>query len=399
MAQCKYCKIINQSDREYKIRKATKDLKSDFPRCDWHWRFVCSKCDRNLIYHAVSYCPGTGSFMCMRCSPQHKMIKSKFWAWKYYYSIWCETCGKYHPALDWLEYTGRHPWQVDVSALRSKLGLYPVNKLKPWVFLRWASGKYAKPSMAEIEKRWNQGADVWDAGYNKYGDAYRRDLFNPALFPLIGKVKGKKVLDAGCGTGYMSRILAERGARVTGVDLSKRFIEICRQYEKKKPLGIKYYKADLSRMPRIASSQFDLIISIYVLCDVRDYDRAIKEISRVMKKNGRFLMLIEHPCFSWQSGGWVRIPVDSQRNEDMPYIKISDYFRRGTMESSWGKLPILLTFYRPLSDYFHSMKKHGLVVLDLIEPRPRKKAILTRPADWGHEDRIPPVLIIEAKKT
>lgn len=398
MADCRYCAIIREHDRKYKIKKATKDLQSDFPRCDWHWQFLCGKCGRGIIYHAVAYCPKTYNFICIKCSPRHRKVKGKFWAWEYYYDIWCNTCNRYHPALDRLEYGGNHPWQIDAAARRTNSGLNPDDKVKPWGYIRWASGKNAKPSQSEVEKRWSKGADVWDAGYKKYGDAYRRNLFNPALFPLIGNVKGKRVLDAGCGTGYMSRILAERGAKVTGVDLSKRFIEICENYEKNEPRGIKYFQADLGRMPRIAASQFDLVVSIYVLCDVRDHVRAIKEISRVMKKNGRFLMLIEHPCFSWQSGGWIRMPVDSHRVEDMPYLKIDKYFRKGTLEGTWGKLPVLLTFYRPLSDYFHAMKKHGLVVLDLIEPRPIKKALRDRPAEWDREDRIPPVLIIEAKK-
>ena len=211
-------------------------------------------------------------------------------------------------------------------------------------------------------------------------------------------MKGKRVLDAGCGQGYLARLLAERGAHVIGVDLSKRFIEIARQYEKKNSLGIKYIKADLAHVTQLKNNCFDLIVSVYVLCDVRDYDKAVGEMARVLKPGGRFIFLIEHPCFNWQSGGWKRVPADSLRTEDSMYLMVKDYFRRGTQESQWGKLPLLLTFIRPLSDYFHSLKKHGFVVRDLIEPRPRRSALRTHPVEWGEENRVPPVLIIEAWK-
>jgi ubiquinone/menaquinone biosynthesis C-methylase UbiE len=266
------------------------------------------------------------------------------------------------------------------------------------VYLDWAPARFQNPSLKQVQERWDAGAEIWNAGYTKYGDAYRRIIFNPALFPLIGNVKGMKILDAGCGSGYMSRLLAEKGATVTGVDLSGKFIEIAKQYEKERQLGITYLRANLARLPQLSDASFDLVVSIYVLCDVRDCDRAIGELSRVLKRNGRLIFLIEHPCFNWNTGGWERIPKDSERTEDWLYLKVDNYFKRGTQECRWGKLPMLLTFYRPLSDYFHSLKKHGFVVRDLIEPRPKKKSLRDRPSDWNREDRVPPVLIIDAMK-
>jgi len=212
------------------------------------------------------------------------------------------------------------------------------------------------PSLQEIQRRWDGAAEKWDASYGKYGDSYRQNIFNPSLFPLLGNVKGRKILDAGCGAGYLSRLLAEKGAKVTGIDLSKEFIEIAKRYEKKEPLGIRYKRANLANLTRIPSAYFDIAVSVYVLCDTRDCGKAIGEIARVLKPNGRFIFLIGHPCFGWQAGAWERIPQDSQRNEDCLYFKVDNYFKRGTLETKWGKLPILLCFHRPLSDYFHYLR-------------------------------------------
>jgi SAM-dependent methyltransferase len=196
----------------------------------------------------------------------------------------------------------------------------------------------------------------------------------------------------------LSRLLAERGAKVTGVDFSAQFINIAKQYEKKKPLGIHYIRANLARLDQLSDASFNMVVSVYVLCDVRDYDRAIKELSRTLKPNGRFVFLIEHPCFNWNAGGWEGVPKDSQRTEDWLYLKVDNYLKRGTQECRWGKLPKLLSFYRPLSDYFHSLKNNGFVVRDLIEPRPRRKALRERPNNWDRENRVPPVLVIDAVK-
>ena len=67
----------------------------------------------------------------------------------------------------------------------------------------------------------------------------------PCLLELLGDVTGRSVLDAGCGEGYLARVLAGRGARVTGIDLSPRLIEIAR--EKDTAGEIDYRVADLSQ--------------------------------------------------------------------------------------------------------------------------------------------------------
>lgn len=398
MAQCKYCKIIHQKDPAYRIRRAAWALQSDFPRCSWHWQFLCDDCKRAVSFNGMAWCPKTKRYYCIRCAPTHKKVKRSFWVWDYYYALWCNPCKQYHPALDWLEYNKKHPWHLDVRARRALKGLNRNKYLKPWVFIKWAPKNLQYPTQQEIQKRWDEGAEIWDAGYTKYGDAYRRNIFNPTLFPLIGNVKGKKILDAGCGAGYLCRLLAAKGAQVIGVDLSRKFIELARQYEKKKPMRIRYFRADLARISKLSTGFFDMVISVYVLCDVRNYDKAIKEIARVLKPNGRFIFLIEHPCFSWGAGGWSHVPLDSHRTEDWLFFKVDNYFKRRTEECQWGQLPVLLTFYRPLSDYFHSLKKHGFFVLDLIEPRPTQRSLRRRPREWDAENRVPPVLIIDAVK-
>lgn len=391
--------IIHKKDPAYRIRRAGWDTASAFPRCAWHWQFVCDRCGRNVSFNGMSWCQKTKNFVCIRCAPRHKKVGRRFWAWNYYYALWCTRCQRYHPVLDYAEYRGKHPWQRNPQARRAQKGLYRKKTLKPMLYVGKAPARLQHPSRREIQKRWDAGADIWDAGYTKYGDRYRRVIFNPALFPLIGDVRGKRVFDAGCGTGYLCRLLAERGAYVTGIDLSRRFIEIARGYEEKKPLDITYYCGDLSRMPQVKTGTFDLVVSVYVLCDVRDYERAISEIARVLIPRGRFILLIEHPCFSWGGGGWEHVPPDSQRTEDHRFFKVDNYFQRRTEECQWGTLPVLLSFYRLLSDYFHALKKNGFAVADLIEPRPLRKALRLRPREWDSEDRVPPVLIIDAVKT
>ena len=84
-----------------------------------------------------------------------------------------------------------------------------------------------------IEKEWNDAAESWADFVRKGKDYYRDELNNPATFKLIGDVRGRLVLDLACGEGYNTRILARKGAKVTGVDFSEKLIELAKREESK----------------------------------------------------------------------------------------------------------------------------------------------------------------------
>jgi SAM-dependent methyltransferase len=66
----------------------------------------------------------------------------------------------------------------------------------------------------EVAEYWNANAPVWIDQVEKGYDLYWEELNNPAIFEFIGDARGKSVLDAGCGEGRNTRLLAKRGADV-----------------------------------------------------------------------------------------------------------------------------------------------------------------------------------------
>jgi len=70
-------------------------------------------------------------------------------------------------------------------------------------------------------RRWDDNAECWHRSFGER-DPNRRDLLDPIILEVLGNIKGKQILDAGCGDGYLSRKLARRGASVTGVEISHR---------------------------------------------------------------------------------------------------------------------------------------------------------------------------------
>src|SRR5439155_17130287 len=99
-----------------------------------------------------------------------------------------------------------------------------------------------------------------------------------------GRGWGLRVLDAGCGEGRFARMMAERGARVTAIDLSSRMIELARGAEENDPLGIDYHVADMADLSLLPSGEFDIAVAYLSLFDVQDYQSALRELARVLRR-------------------------------------------------------------------------------------------------------------------
>lgn len=123
-----------------------------------------------------------------------------------------------------------------------------------------------------------------------HGDPYG---LLPRLLELLGDIAGQRVLDAGCGDGYVARVLAARGAKVTGIDIAARLIELARN---KDPGGdIDYRVADLSRPLPEDAGRFDAVASYLVLNDVEDYRGFAASLATVLKSGGRLVLTLNNP--------------------------------------------------------------------------------------------------------
>jgi len=242
----------------------------------------------------------------------------------------------------------------------------------------------------EVMRRWNDFAEEMGKAYTSEGDLNRIYLLNPAIIKLVGDLKDKVVLDAGCGEGYLSRIMIENGAKVTSFDFSPKMVEVAER--KSKGLDIEIFQGDFQELKTIKDDCFEVVVSNMVIHDLPNHTKAINEAYRVLKPGGVFVFSILHPCFDTPDSGWVR---DSKGTK--LYWKVSKYFDQGRYELTSSNGSRILMFHRTLESYFKTLRQCGFIVDEIVEPEPSSDAVEAH-SDFINYKKMCHFLVIKAIK-
>ncbi|RKN36777.1 class I SAM-dependent methyltransferase [Streptomyces hoynatensis] len=114
----------------------------------------------------------------------------------------------------------------------------------------------------------------------------------PAMLALAGDVAGRRILDAGCGSGLLSAALRDRGAMVSGFDSSAGMLELARQ---RLGDGADLQVAELGDPLPYPDDTFDDVVASLVLHYLEDWGPALAELRRILKPGGRLIASVDHP--------------------------------------------------------------------------------------------------------
>ena len=230
-------------------------------------------------------------------------------------------------------------------------------------------------------------AEWYDAWLGPEDDV--RHDFLVAAEELMGDVAGLRVLDLACGQGRVARRLAELGARVTGVDLSARLLEIARRYEAEEPRGVEYRHGDAHTLEGVPDGGFDGVLCYMALMDIPDLDAALGSAARVLRPGGWFVFAILHPCYNSPPSGELATPQGWVRTVRGYWEE--GYWRSETRTGPPGKVG---SFHRTLSTYVDALADVGLVLERIREPRATGRFAEGRPV-WAE---VPSVLAARCRK-
>lgn len=205
------------------------------------------------------------------------------------------------------------------------------------------------------------GPTVTATDYDDFAHAYSAEnesnLFNayyerPEMLRLAGDVSGRRILDAGCGSGPLSAALSDGGAVVTGLDSSAAMIDLARQR-----LGddADLYVADLGAPLPFADAEFDDVVASLVLHYLEDWSGPLSELRRVLKPGGRLLVSVNHPA------AYAIVYPEAD------YFAVNRYSEDYTFQ---GQVTWLTFWHRPLHAMTDAFAAAGFRLVGVSEPPP-----------------------------
>lgn len=225
-------------------------------------------------------------------------------------------------------------------------------------------------------------------------DIFRKNLLDKAVFDLLGKIKNKNVLDAGCGQGYLANEMRERGARVTGVDGADNLIKIAKKSYSREDLS--FLTHDLKERLPFDDKSFDVIVANMVLMDFDPIAPTIKEFCRVLKGDGRFIFSILHPIFG---NGYPHKTIKELIFRKIPHYALSGYHR--IRKENWyvhGLPQATSIYHRPIEYYTEVLNDSGFVIKRIKEPVFERDFTKDKNNFLKLCSEIPPFLLLEAIK-
>ena len=183
----------------------------------------------------------------------------------------------------------------------------------------------------------------------------------PAILALAGDVAGRRILDAGCGSGPLFAALRDRGAVVTGIDSSAGMLELARRR-----LGddARLQRADLNSALPLPDNAFDDVIASLVLHYLEDWTAPLAELRRVLTPGGRLIMSVNHPCSIYIP--WL-----------YPTGRKTDYFATYNWTVPWtmgGQTAQMRFWHRPLHAMTDAFTGAGFRISVISEPQPAPAA-------------------------
>lgn len=203
----------------------------------------------------------------------------------------------------------------------------------------------------------------------------------PNTLKLIPEVKGKHILDAACGPGKYAEILLSQGAKITGFDLSPKMVAHAKS--RNKGLG-DFFVHDMSKpLHMLEDETFDTIVCALAMHYMEDWNQAIKEFHRVLKRKGSLVISIEHPFFEYL------------------YFKSDAYFDVESVHATWsgfGKPVKVHSYRRSLHECIQPITSNGFMIDQLIEPKPVPEFEKLDPRHFKELNEFPSFMHIRAIK-
>ncbi|PZG20064.1 class I SAM-dependent methyltransferase [Nonomuraea aridisoli] len=190
----------------------------------------------------------------------------------------------------------------------------------------------------------------------------------PAILALAGEVAGRRILDAGCGSGPLFAELRDRGAVVTGIDSSTGMLELAR---KRLGDGADLQVGDLRDPLPFPDGAFDDVMASLVLHYLEDWGPTLSEMRRVLSPGGRLIVSVDHPL--------IILAMHRMAGRKISYFATNNWTEEWTLGGQTAQMSF---WHRPLHAMTDAFTTAGFRLATISEPLPVPAARDLFPDDY-----------------
>ncbi|MBK5306926.1 MAG: class I SAM-dependent methyltransferase [Frankiaceae bacterium] len=177
---------------------------------------------------------------------------------------------------------------------------------------------------------------------------------------LLGDVRGREVLELGCGAAQGARWLVGAGAVVTALDVSMGQLAQSRRLDERTGIPVtRVVQADAQALP-LRDEAYDVVVSAFgAIPFVADSAGVMREVSRVLRPGGRLVFSVTHPA-RWvfaDDPGPAGLVVQQSYFDRTPYVEVDD-----------DGVATYVEHHRTMGDRVRELVGAGLVLVDVVEP-------------------------------
>ncbi len=234
---------------------------------------------------------------------------------------------------------------------------------------------------------WDRHSAGYQAGARLSTDVahYGPDIGTEADFRLLGDLRGKRVLELGCGGAQCSIAFAKQGAIAIGIDFSSEQLAFARRLCEREEVKVELREGDLADLAFLRADSFDLVFSAYAFGYVEDLGRVFRQVHRVLKVGAPLVFSLPHPAYDM---------IDDE--SDSPFLIRRSYFDRSPIEYEHNGIAFI-DYHHTISELYLNLVRNSFRVDLILEPEPKVEG-LHSPAWREPFVKVPRTLIVRARK-
>ena len=234
---------------------------------------------------------------------------------------------------------------------------------------------------------WDRHSAAYQAGARLPTDVahYGPDIPTEAELHLLGDVRGRRVLELGCGGAPCSIAFAKQGASAIGVDFSAEQLAFARRLCEREEVKVELRQGDLADLAWLRGDSIDLVFSAYAFGYVEDLGRVLRQVHRVLKVGAPLVFSLPHPAYAM---------IDD--DADPALLIRRSYFDDEPIDYEWNGVAFT-DYHHTISDLYMGLVRASYRVDVILEPPPLTSG--PRSQHWRETFTfVPRTLIVKARK-